>query len=334
MILSFCKKINYRQYIVLRFFLISIFSIGLLANTAVDVYRNKGITAVEQYIQTQLQSKSYWDVRLKDMDTRYGYYEDLGSLFLANKKHKKLDVYNYKNKKLIQVEKLDVIVGASGDKKVEGDLKTPIGVYEVTRRFVPDELFYGPLAYELSYPNTYDRVQGKNGYGIWIHGSPLDGSNRDPMSKGCVVLTNADIKLIDKKISPKKAIAILGEGEIEQVSKDDLSILLSELFVWQEAWRENQIEKYLGFYAADFNRFDGKGKEQFSRFKKSIFSRGEKKKIIFNNINIAPYPNEENKKLFKIAFDEIYETKNHKFDGHKELYVQLRTSSFEILSEK
>ena len=38
----------------------------------------------------------------------------------------------------------------------------------------------GQLAFVLSYPNTYDKVQGKNGHGIWIHGSPLDGRQRRP----------------------------------------------------------------------------------------------------------------------------------------------------------
>lgn len=317
-----------------RFILLIFTCVSLWSNTAVDLYRSTGIKGVEQYIKSQLQSKSYWNVVLKNRDTSYGYYEKIDSLLLANKKEKKLEVYNFKDNNLVLINTHNVIVGARGDKKAEGDLKTPVGVYDITKRFVPNISFYGPLAYELSYPNTYDKVRGKNGYGIWIHGSPLDGSQRDPMSKGCVVLANNDIELLDTKIKPENTISILSENRVPKVKKDDLSTLLSGLFIWQDAWRENQIEKYLGFYATDFNRFDGKDKEQFSRFKKSIFSRGEKKKIIFNNINIAPYPNEENKKLFRITFDEIYETKNHKFEGHKELFVQLHASSFEILSEK
>ena len=307
----------------------------LFANPVVDLYRTEGIKAVQQYIQEQLQSKSYWEEALKNKDVSYGYYENLSSLLVANKKKKKLSVYNVQNGNLeLLINYKDVIVGADGDKFKEGDLKTPLGVYEITRKFIPSDQFYGPLAFPLSYPNTYDKVQGKDGHGIWIHGSPLDGSPRDKQSKGCIVLDNSSIELLDKNIKPKKSITIVSEQDIHSVNVSEISTILSEFFQWKMAWQKNNLEKYLSFYSKDFKRFDGMRKRKFTAMKKTIFARNQKKDIVFKNINISPYPNNEGRNLFKIAFYEIYKTKRYKFRGNKELYIELHDANFTILSER
>lgn len=307
----------------------------LFASNVVDIYRDSGIKAVEEHIQKQLQSKSYWDEYLKNIDVSLGYYENLDSLIIANKKSKKLSVYRNTDQSMKFVTSYsDVIVGADGDKQEEGDLKTPLGVYDIRQKFTPPDPFYGPLAFVLSYPNTFDKVKGKNGYGIWIHGSPLDGSERDPMSKGCIVLDNQTIKLFDKNINHKKSVTIVSEDGLEKVTKKDVSIILSNLFLWKESWKKSDVKKYLSYYDDDFRRYDGMKKKNFSRMKKIIFSRKQSKKIIFQNINISPYPNTENKKLFKIAFYEIYKASNYKFNGNKELFVELKDDSIFILSEK
>lgn len=307
----------------------------IFANPIVDIYRDGGIEAVEQYINKQLITKNYWEEALKNKDTSLGYYENLDSLLIANKEKKELSIYRAKdnNIKLLSAYE-NVIVGADGDKQKEGDLKTPLGVYDINKRFTPSDQFYGPLAFSLSYPNTYDKVQGKDGHGIWIHGSPLDGSSRDSMSKGCIVLDNKTIGLLDKNIESKNSITIVSENGIKQINKDQISILLSELFKWKGAWKESDINRYLDFYSEDFKRYDGLKKKNFSHMKKSIFSRNQKKEIIFKDINISPYPNEDGKELFKISFYEIYKSNSYKFSGNKELFVELKNEKFLILSEK
>ena len=310
-------------------------SISLYASSAVDIYRQNGLDAVEKYIKKQLQSKSYWDEKLKDFDVKYGYYENLDSLLIANKKAKELTIYQSNSKNLELLAKYeDVIVGANGDKFKEGDLKTPLGVYTIRKRFTPQDQFYGPLAFVLSYPNTYDKVRGKDGYGIWIHGSPLDGSDRNPMSKGCIVLDNDTIDLLDKNIKPKNSIILVSEDGIGKVDKTEISTILSELFRWKDAWRESDVDAYLDFYDKDFKRYDGLSKKNFENMKRRIFSRKQNKKIVFKNINISPYASENSKRLFKVAFYEIYETNSYNFRGNKELYIELNDKSFKILSEK
>ena len=318
-----------------KLFVLVVISITLNAQTIIDVYRNSGINAVESYIKEQLQSKSYWEDKLKDADVRFGYYENLDSLLIANKKSKELTIYQSSQNVLELLAKYeDVIVGADGDKFKEGDLKTPLGVYTLRKRFTPKDQFYGPLAFALSYPNTYDKVQGKNGHGIWIHGSPLDGSARDDMSKGCIVLDNDTIELLDKNLKHKKSVIIVSENGMKKVEHSEISTILSELFRWKSAWRKSDVNSYLDFYADDFKRYDGLKKRSFARMKKTIFARKQKKEIIFKNINVSPYPNESGKKLFKIAFYEIYKSKSYKFKGNKELFVELKDNSFSIISER
>lgn len=307
---------------------------SVYANQVVDLYRDGGMEAVEKYIKAQLQTKEYWESKINTRDVTLGYYEDIDSVLIANKEKKKLSVYRHNSENLELLTSYEVIVGANGDKQKEGDLKTPLGVYDITKRFNPSDPFYGPLAYALSYPNTYDKVQGKNGYGIWIHGSPLDGSDRDPMSKGCIVLDNPTIEKLDTKISPTKAITIVSENGMKEVQKEEVSLILAELFRWKNAWKNNDLNAYLAFYHNDFKRYDGMRIKEFSRMKKSIFKRKQEKEIVFKNINIAPYPNEGDKRLFKVAFYEEYKSKRHRFRGNKELFIELNGKSFSILSER
>ncbi len=70
------------------------------------------------------------------------------------------------------------------DKLREGDRKTPIGVYHVTSSLPRKKLgdFYGSGAYPINYPNEWDRRMGRDGHGIWLHGTPSDTFSRPPSS--------------------------------------------------------------------------------------------------------------------------------------------------------
>lgn len=317
-----------------KVFLIVFLVSQIYASKIVDLYLEDGIGAVERYINEQLVSKEYWNEKIKTKDVSFGYYENLDTLLVASKKKKSLHVFNNTKEGLELVTSYGVIVGKEGDKKVEGDLKTPVGVYTVTKRFVPSDLFYGPLAYALSYPNTMDKVHKKNGYGIWIHGSPMDGSNRDPMSKGCIVMDNDTIELMDKKVKANSAITIIGEDEVRKTDAESISIILANLYQWKKVWSDNNLKEYLAFYDEDFVRFDGMRIARFKEMKTYVFKNDDEKDIKITNINISPYPNEKNKEIFKITFYEDYTSKKHSFKGNKELYVRLDGERFFILVEK
>lgn len=91
-----------------------------------------------------------------------------------------------------------ISVGKAGvGKEVEGDNKTPLGVYRIAARRTDADLpsFYGAGALVLDYPNPVDLALRRTGSGIWLHGSPPDTYTRDPLaSEGCVVLANTDLR--------------------------------------------------------------------------------------------------------------------------------------------
>jgi murein L,D-transpeptidase YafK len=89
------------------------------------------------------------------------------------------------------------------EKAREGDKKTPIGVYHVTSSLPRQKLtdFYGSGAFPINYPNDWDKRQGRNGHGIWLHGTPSDTFSRPPKaSDGCVVLANQDLDTLSKSL--------------------------------------------------------------------------------------------------------------------------------------
>lgn len=99
-----------------------------------------------------------------------------------------------------------------GDKLVQGDLKTPEGMYYITTIKREQDLAaqYGPRAYVLNYPNDVDRAQGKTGYGIWIHGSGIGPATRP--SEGCVVVGDLDVAALERYAEPGTAVYIFPEN--------------------------------------------------------------------------------------------------------------------------
>jgi L,D-peptidoglycan transpeptidase YkuD (ErfK/YbiS/YcfS/YnhG family) len=106
-----------------------------------------------------------------------------------------------------------VSIGKSGlDKSVEGDEKTPLGVYftlgtiDVTQM----QSFYGSGALPINYPNAYDRLIGKTGSGIWLHGTPEQQFSRFPLSSnGCLVIANPDLITILKTVDAEHTPVVI-----------------------------------------------------------------------------------------------------------------------------
>ncbi|EJS2447978.1 murein L,D-transpeptidase, partial [Campylobacter coli] len=280
---------------ILAFYFICISALG--ASDLVKIYLNQGLDAVGVAIEKELTNKDFWLDEIGDRNISLGYYNDDVAIVLTNKTDKILRVYSYSDGKIKQdFEQKAIITGLMGDKQVEGDLKTPVGFYELGRKFNPGDPYYGPFAFATTYPNLLDKVQGKTGGGIWIHGYPLDGTRLDEFkTRGCIALFNENLEEFAKVVQDKKVFAMTEEKEKVRAKKEDIAALLADLFAWKLAWTDSDINTYLNFYdEKQFKRFDKMKFEQFASMKKSIFSRKEDKKIKFSDINISPYPNVEN----------------------------------------
>lgn len=311
---------------------------SLCASDLVKIYLNDGLDAVGAAIEKELGNKDFWFEELGDKNLTLGYYDKDVVIVKTNKNDKILKVYSYTNGKIKkEFEQKEVITGLMGDKEKEGDLKTPIGFYELGAKFNPGDQYYGPFAFATSYPNLLDKVQGKTGGGIWIHGYPLDGTRLDEFkTRGCIALFNDKLEDFAKVVAGKKVYVLTEEKDSVKAKKDEIASLMADLFAWKYAWTESDVNAYLDFYdEEEFKRFDKSTFSQFASMKRVIFSRKEHKIIKFSDISISPYPNLEDEKMYRISFYEDYYTKNYQFRGNKILYVKLdKKGKMKILAEQ
>ena len=104
--------------------------------------------------------------------------------FVVDTSSSTLYVFRNQGGNLRYADDFYVSIGKNGINKFrEGDNRTPLGVYHITKWMPRDNLvaqygkqsaLYGAGAYPLDYPNAWDRREGRNGHGIWLHGVPYD----------------------------------------------------------------------------------------------------------------------------------------------------------------
>lgn len=312
---------------------LSIFIINFLNADLAYLYRTQGIDAVKEKIEQQLKQKEYWEQYLDKKDVKFGYYESKQFIIYCEKQTKKLRLYKNENHKFLKLSDNNVIVGEKeGDKHIEGDLKTPEGAYDLTSKITKLDSFYGPLALVTSYPDNFDKSLKKKGHGIWIHGMPIN-EKREDYTKGCIALDNPALSELEKRIVFEKSILIISNKAVEDATKDELSSILSFIYSWKEAWKDSNFRTYLKYYSKEFRKANGASFDDFKTYKERLFLKKEEKKIKFSNINIMPYPNSINKRMFKIVMDEDYKTRSYNFNGKKELYIEIKKGEISILSE-
>lgn len=213
--------------------------------------------------------------------------------------------------------------GGAG-KQVEGDMRTPIGIYHITREIDDNALpeLYGVGALPVNYPNALDRRRGRTGYGIWLHGVPRTTYSRTPRaSEGCVVIANDDFASIRKHVTIGKTPVIMTAG-IDWVSVAEVekrrTALLSTIEAWRHSWASIDTKSYLAFYSPDFVSSEGQTKPEFAAYKKRINAAKTNIAIELDNLSVFRYPGDE--KMMKVTFDQNYRSNNYQEEDRKTLY--------------
>jgi len=155
-----------------------------------------------------------------------------------------------------------ISVGKSGvEKSVEGDLRTPLGVYYITSSLSPASLkdFYGSGALPINYPNPLDLSRGKTGGGIWLHGSPPEQFSRAPKaSDGCVVLANPDLEHIMATVQTRTTPVVIAP-RLNWVAPHSIRAhgqsFETVLQAWRNAKASGDLARLLGFYTPDFKSY-------------------------------------------------------------------------------
>jgi len=322
---------------ILAVLVLCMFSYGTnLQTDFAQIYLQQGEDAMVKAAEDALISKEYWSKILGENSYKYGYYQNKKNILVACKACNSLEEFVYEDGNLIKKYSFEANFGKSkGDKFFEGDLKTPIGVYEFTKKLKGQNLhpYYGHVAFVTNYPNTFDRFLNKNGYGIWLHGYPLDGNRSEPQTRGCVALENDNLEKVNNSIDYKNTILIIAENNETITNKKNVADVLHNLFLWRRAWVDGDLEKYLSFYSPEFKRFDGMNYNQFARMKKEVFGSNKFVRINIKDLEITPYPTSLKKNVYRVKFFEKYRSNIHSFSGKKEIFLQLKGDRFIILVE-
>ncbi len=157
-----------------------------------------------------------------------------------------------------------ISVGKAGaGKQIEGDLKTPLGIYYLTTPIEPKNLapLYGGGALPINYPNPFDQRLGKTGSGIWLHGTMPEKYARQPKSSdGCVVLSNPDLRQVMATVAVKTTPVIISH-RLDWVAPNQVHTERQQFELTLNAWREakskGQFDKLYSFYKSDFSNYSG-----------------------------------------------------------------------------
>jgi len=265
-------------------------------------------------------------------------------ILLVEKNIHKIYLLKYENGVKTLVSIFDCKTGKNrGDKKEEGDHKTPEGIFFLVAKYSRDKIRgmvgkdnayqYGEMAFSINFPNNIDQLNGKNGSGIWLHGTDeifSETSSYD--TRGCVVTTNETIKTLSKYIELQKTPLIIVETLKFNKKKDYIDQkqeFLTVLEGWRSAWEEERIEEYISYYSPTFMR-DGRNRSQYKSYKANeIFKNIKINYIKLSNIILLKYNDGMIAKFFQ-----DYSASNLSTKNVKTLYFVKNNNSWEIIAEK
>lgn len=266
-------------------------------------------------------------------------------LLLIDTVKSRLFVYEKTKTGLKHIADYYASIGKNGaDKYVEGDKRTPVGLYFSSKKLTTQlSDFYGDGAYPLNYPNELDLHQKKTGYGIWLHGTPKDTYSRPPRaSDGCVVVSNPDLN----KLAP-----ILKDGNVPIIISDnvqwvdsttanalnnkDLQTLNQALTAWQSDWVSQNTDQYLKHYSKQF--FYSKGAlPEWSAHKRRVQANKPKVTVKVSNVSMFSYPASQKRKtqdIVVVDFDQYYQSPTLKNKMRKRQYWQNTNNQWKIIYE-
>jgi murein L,D-transpeptidase YafK len=229
-----------------------------------------------------------------------------------------------------------VTLGKNGVEKTrEGDQKTPIGVYHVTANLPRQKLtdFYGSGAFPINYPNAWDKRLGRNGHGIWLHGTPSDTYSRPPRaSDGCLVLANADLDAVGRTLQVGLTPVIITD-EIEWIDaasqETERKGLAAAFEAWRADWESRDADKYLAHYGAKFSSGE-QNLAEWSEHKRKVNGSKAWIKVAISRVSMLQYPREN---FVVVNFDQDYRSSNLSNVMRKRQYWMKEDGRWRILYE-
>lgn len=202
-----------------------------------------------------------------------------------------------------------VSVGKAGvSKAIEGDQRTPLGVYYVTgllnRKTLGD--FYGSGALPINYPNMLDLRRSKSGRGIWLHGTPSGQFARAPQATdGCLVISNPDLHHLSSTVEVQTTPIVVAPkltwvspASLEPV-KGNFETVLQE---WRTAKSRGDWAQVQGFYAPDFNSY-GRNLSQWLPELKAETAKARSRQLQIKDLTLLSWVDTE--EVMVVTFSEL-----------------------------
>jgi len=230
-----------------------------------------------------------------------------------------------------------VSLGKRGIEKArEGDQKTPVGVYHVTGNLPRQKLsdFYGAGAYPINYPNEWDKRLGRNGFGIWLHGTPPDTYSRPPRaSDGCIVLANPDLLSVGRYLQVGTTPVIIA-GEIEwadaRALEAERAALAGALERWRADWQSRDTERYLEHYSPAF-RSGAQDLAAWKTHKRGVNAAKRWIRVTLTQVSMLRYPSQVD--FVVVSFEQDYRSSNLSNTLRKRQYWQKEDGRWRIVYE-
>jgi murein L,D-transpeptidase YafK len=258
-------------------------------------------------------------------------------VLLASLNEGSLQLFENNQGTLIPKLQFPMSIGKEGfGKEIEGDKKTPVGVYRITSFLNDEQLddFYGRAAYPLNYPNAWDLLQNRTGSGIWLHAMPEGVTSRPALdSDGCIVINNEQIEMLAPYLDIGRTRIVLTD-ESDWLPAKDIEIqrkeLESRIDGWKVAWESLKADPYLNFYSDEYNNLKH-DKVSWDKYKRRV--NGAKKfiKVEISDLAIFSYPGAEN--LVMTEFYQSYVSNNYRSNGWKKQLWKKEVSGWKIIYE-
>ncbi len=197
--------------------------------------------------------------------------------------------------------------GKNGAQKAaQGDQRTPLGIYTIMASVPQKNLtdFYGPMALPLNYPNEWDRINQRDGRGIWLHGVPGDTFSRPPRaSDGCLVLANTDLQQLARFVQ-QGATPIIIADEVRWISPQDLVAERQTLFkaveLWRADWEVGNFVRYAAHYSRKF-KTEQLDLQSWLTGRRTLMQEHPRTKISISKLSALRYPDKEEMALVEFA---------------------------------
>ena len=257
---------------------------------------------------------------------------------IVDKAKFQLHIADYKNGLNI-IKTYAVTLGKnSGDKMLEGDQKTPEGIYRFTTRYVAPSIKkkLGAMAFYVDYPNSLDRRDKKTGFDIMLH-STDDPARlaRSQDSDGCIVVDDARIKEIANYIhTPVTTLLIYDQLKPEYLQSETSGDLKTAFDAWLTAWSKKDLDGYIGSYAQDF-KYEAMNRDQYRAYKGSLNKKYETIDVKATDARFFRHP-----KYDLVAFTQEYSStfkggrKAFVARGQKRIYFTREAGVLKIFSEE